>query len=139
MQYLEDQEKAKEAAKKKRQDKVLANMERMEKLVFSGERAKAKKEDDKIREYIRQKQLEDLIKDQEKQRDNERERAKVKEILKLQVKERQNAKSIDRDMMKEQAEYWRKDKEKYDKDEKAHDSAMKAKIMRNAEILQDQI
>ena len=63
------------------------------------------------------------------------EKNKMKSTLDIQVQERQNRKKIDNDMMLEQAEMWRMEREQFAKDETEHDKEYKKKLAQNANFL----
>ena len=64
---------------------------------------------------------------------------KVRDVLEAQMKQREVRKRIDRDMMEEQAELWRRDREKFQQEEESAKKSLEKELKMNKDFLQRQI
>lgn len=139
LEILDQQEQDKINEFNNRVDKVKKNMDRMADNIIVKQQKRSNVEEQKIDTYVKQKQMEDMLEDQRRQKQYAQRQKEMRDVLKQQVKEREIRKQIDRDMLAEQAELWRQDREKFEKAERTQKDAFKRELDNNAAFLREQI
>ena len=139
LEILDQQEQDKINEFNNRVDKVKKNMDRMADNIIVKQQKRSNVEEQKIDNYVKQKQMEDMLEDQRRQKQYAQRQKEMRDVLKQQVKEREIRKQIDRDMLAEQAELWRQDREKFEKAERTQKDAFKRELDNNAAFLREQI
>ena len=115
IKMLEKQEADRAHEFQVRENRAKQNMERMADTVVSSINKKYVQEEQAMASYIKQKEIENVLLEQRKKQKMMSKKQQMKKTLDQQIMERENRKRIDKDMMMEQAEMWRVDREKFER------------------------
>lgn len=136
---LEQQENDRTKEIADREKRAQEFMGRMADTVIKNMDAKQREEEDKIREYEREKEMADRRHDSRAQRKRDEEKRKMREFLSKQVEEKKKKENIEKELNDEQALMWRRDRENYEKEETRINNKIKSINQQNADFLQKQM
>ncbi len=136
---LEQQEKDRARELAERERRAQDFMGRMADTVIKNMDQKQREEEEMIRQYELQKEMQDRRHDEKAYRKREDEKLRMREFLANQVEEKKRRERIEKELNDEQANMWKRDRANYEAEEARINNKVKDINKQNADFLKKQM